>query len=61
MRDYNVLILQRIYNTPNLSATALSVGMAIGLAVTIVLASGLHALLARIPFPGAGRPARAAA
>jgi peptidoglycan/LPS O-acetylase OafA/YrhL len=61
IREYNVYILQRIYNTANLSGLSLITGMAIGLAVTLVLASGLHALLARIPFPGAGRPDPAAA
>jgi peptidoglycan/LPS O-acetylase OafA/YrhL len=61
MREYNVLVLQRIYNTANLGAVVLCVGMAIGLAVTLVLASGLHRLLARIPFPGAGRSAPALA
>jgi peptidoglycan/LPS O-acetylase OafA/YrhL len=61
MREYNILILQRIKNTLNPSATALSVGMAVGVAVTLVLATALHALLARIPFPGARRTAAAAA
>jgi peptidoglycan/LPS O-acetylase OafA/YrhL len=59
IREYNVYILQRIYNTANLSALSLATGMVIGLAVTLVLASGLHAMLARIPFPGHVTPAAA--
>jgi peptidoglycan/LPS O-acetylase OafA/YrhL len=61
IRDYNVYVLQRMFNTPNLSALALTTGMVVGLAVTLVLATGLHALLARIPFPGLGRSEAAAA
>jgi peptidoglycan/LPS O-acetylase OafA/YrhL len=61
IREYNVYVLQRIYNTANLGVGPLVVGMAIGLAVTLVLAYGLHALLGKFPVPGSGRRAAATA
>jgi peptidoglycan/LPS O-acetylase OafA/YrhL len=53
IREYNVLVLDWLFPGSGKSPMALTLGMCVGLAVTLALASGLHVLLARIRLPGA--------
>jgi peptidoglycan/LPS O-acetylase OafA/YrhL len=52
IREYNVLVHSRLFPGASENPRALAVGIALGVAVTIVLSHGLHSLLARIPLPG---------
>ena len=57
IREYNVVVHARLFPGAPETPWALAAGIAIGLAVTLALSCGLHALLARMPVP-AGEGAR---
>jgi peptidoglycan/LPS O-acetylase OafA/YrhL len=51
IRSYNVYFQTRWLGVAGLTPTGLIIGMAAGLAVTLVLSDGLHWLLKRLPTP----------
>ena len=56
IRDYNLWAQRRLFPGSGPTSLALAVGVVVGLAVAIALSDRLHALLARLPAWGAGRP-----
>ena len=50
--EYNVLVHSRLFPGGPENPRALAIGIAVGVAVTILLSPGLHSLLARLPVPG---------
>jgi len=57
IREYNVYVLDRLFPGAVANSWALAAGMAVGLVLTVLIASGLHSLLRGIAFPGAARAA----
>jgi peptidoglycan/LPS O-acetylase OafA/YrhL len=53
--DYNRLVHARLFPGVPETRGALGVGLAVAVAVTILLSHGLHSLLARLPLPGNAR------
>jgi peptidoglycan/LPS O-acetylase OafA/YrhL len=58
-REYNTLVYSRLFHGAAETTWTLVAGMFIGLAVTIVMSCGLHALVRRLPVPWKSGPSQA--
>jgi peptidoglycan/LPS O-acetylase OafA/YrhL len=61
IREYNVLFIQTHFPSTKLTAGVLTLGMGVGVVVTLVLASLLHYGVGKLPFPWGRTPTAAAA
>ena len=56
IRGYNLLVQQWLFPTRPVTPWSVTVGMVVGLAVTIAISDALHSLLKRLPMPGRAGP-----
>jgi peptidoglycan/LPS O-acetylase OafA/YrhL len=59
IREYNVYVLNRFFPGAVANPWALAAGMAVGIVLTVLIASGLHSFLRGIAIPGAAQAAYA--
>jgi len=56
IRAYNILAQEHMFPGRPMTPWSIATGMAVALAVTVLISHVLHSLLGRLPAPGRGRP-----